>query len=198
MSLINEFEILKRLDHPNIIKLYDIYEDNDYLYVVTELCEGGDLLQFANRNTLTSTVTREIVTQILSAVSYMHKMNILHRDLKLENIVIVKKMQSNNFDKVEIKIIDFGISVDLAKHKYDPNEDLLGTLIYMAPESFNGKLSLTWDMWSCGMIFYMMTTKKMPYSYKNEEELVDKIMKGDFIRKNSRFSTQISRNCHSS
>lgn len=107
-------------------------------------------------------------------------------------------MQSNNFDKVEIKIIDFGISVDLAKHKYDPNEDLLGTLIYMAPESFNGKLSLTWDMWSCGMIFYMMTTKKMPYSYKNEEELVDKIMKGDFIRKSSRFSTQISRNCHSS
>lgn len=66
-------------------------------------------------------------------------------------------------------MIDFGISVDLNKDKIDPNDDLLGTLIYMSPEVFDGKVGLALDMWSCGIIFYMMSTKKMPYNYKSEE-----------------------------
>lgn len=79
------------LDHPNIIKLYDIYDNKDYFYVVTELCEGGNLLRFINKAKVTEKTIREVMIQLLSAIKYMHNLNILHRDIKLENIVLVKK-----------------------------------------------------------------------------------------------------------
>jgi calcium-dependent protein kinase len=119
-NLINEFEILGRLDHPNIIKLYDIYDDEQYFYVVTELCEGGNLLNFVNQNRITEKMMRDIMTQLINAVRYMHSFNILHRDIKLENIVLLKKVTNVN-ERIEIKLIDFGISVDLNK-PLDPSQ----------------------------------------------------------------------------
>jgi serine/threonine protein kinase len=71
------------MDHPNIIKLYDIYDDESNFYVVTELCEGGNLLSFVNTLKLTEDIMRDVMVQLLSAVKYMHSFNYLHRDIKL-------------------------------------------------------------------------------------------------------------------
>jgi calcium-dependent protein kinase len=81
------------MDHPNIIKLYDIYEDSKWLYVVTELCKGGNLLELINNFELTEEEVRIFMTQILSAVTYMHSNSIIHRDIKLENVVLVKQVE---------------------------------------------------------------------------------------------------------
>lgn len=92
MSLINEFELLRRLDHPNIIKLYEMYDADDCIYVVTELCEGGNLLDHVTSNkSMPEEDVRGVMRQLLGAVRYMHDHSILHRDIKLENIVLVKK-----------------------------------------------------------------------------------------------------------
>ncbi len=88
-NLFNQFEILRKMDHPNIIKLYDIYQEKNNLYVVTQLCEGGSLLNLVNRYVFKEDEIRVIMVQVLSAVTYMHNHNIFHRDLKLENVVIV-------------------------------------------------------------------------------------------------------------
>lgn len=102
------------MDHPNIIKLYDIYDDESNFYVVTELCEGGNLLNFINSEKISENTMRNVMLQLLSAVRYMHSFKILHRDIKLENIVLVKKL-INQDEKMQIKLIDFGISVNLNK-----------------------------------------------------------------------------------
>jgi calcium-dependent protein kinase len=81
------------MDHPNIIKLYDIYEDSKWLYVVTELCKGGNLLELISNFELTEEEVRIFMTQILSAVTYMHSNRIIHRDIKLENVVLVKQVE---------------------------------------------------------------------------------------------------------
>lgn len=102
--------------------------------------------------------------QILGAVKYMHSLKILHRDLKLENVVVVER----NSKKIDIKIIDFGLSVSLDKSVEKEDEEIAGSLIYMAPECIEGTICLANDIWSCGIILYMMVTKKIPYKYRNE------------------------------
>ena len=119
----------------------------------------------------------------MSGIKYMHNYNILHRDIKLENVVIVRKISKDSLNDIEIKIIDFGISVDLNKYKSNKNDDLLGTIMYMSPESMNGSVVLPWDIWSCGIICYMLATKKMPYLYRSEDELMDKVSRAEIIRK---------------
>jgi len=83
------------LDHPNIIKLYDIYEDEENYYAVTELCEGGTMLQYLNNHFLSIKFIRAVMIQLFRAVKYMHGLNILHRDLKLENMVLVSDPGEN-------------------------------------------------------------------------------------------------------
>jgi calcium-dependent protein kinase len=180
-SLVNEFDILSSLDHPNIIKLYDIYDDQNDLYVVTELCEGGDLLRFVNSRKITEKIMRTVMVQLISAVKYMHNFKILHRDIKLENIVLVKNI-THEKQKIEIKLIDFGISLNLDKVKPSTEFDPIGTLLYMSPESINGHASLSADIWSCGIALYMMCTRKLPFNFKNDTELVHRIKKGQIVR----------------
>ncbi len=105
------------MDHPNIIKLYDIYEEENKLLVVTELCEGGNLLDLMKQFTLEESVIRSIMMQLLSAVCYMHNQHILHRDIKLDNVVIVGKVTKQNINNIQIKLIDFGISMNLGKQE---------------------------------------------------------------------------------
>jgi len=107
----NEFKILMELDHPHIIKLYEIYETQEFLYLVQELCEGGELFyHIIKTNYLTEGDAAKIMRQILSAVAYCHSNNICHRDLKPENFLLKKKD-----DVSSIKLIDFGLSKKLAE-----------------------------------------------------------------------------------
>ena len=98
-----EIEILKMLDHPNILKLYEIYQDDKRYYLVTELCTGGELFEeITKRSTFSEKDAANILQQVLSAMSYCHAKNICHRDLKPENILLDSK--NNN----AVKVIDFG------------------------------------------------------------------------------------------
>ena len=102
IELKNEIEILRKLDHPNIVKLYEIYDAGSQMYLIMELCSGGDLY---TRAPYTEKAAMKIMENLLSAITHMHTAGITHRDLKLENIMF----ESNSPD-AEIKLLDFGLS----------------------------------------------------------------------------------------
>lgn len=119
-----EIEVLKICQHPNIIRLIDVFENPEYIYIVLEYCSGGDLFQYLDRREfkITEDRARSIAHQIAAGLYYMHSYGIAHRDLKLENILMV-----NDSDESELKIVDFGLSKMIG-----PNEtasDPFGTLV---------------------------------------------------------------------
>jgi calcium-dependent protein kinase len=123
-----ELQTLKKLDHPNILKIYEVFEDKNQFYVVTEYCKGCELFdKIISEGAFTENEAAKTIKQILQAISYCHSMNVIHRDLKPENILIDKEM--NN----ELKIIDFGASI-LVKDKGQKLSETHGTAYYIAPE----------------------------------------------------------------
>lgn len=114
-----EIEIMMKLDHPNIVRLFEVYQDYKNIFLVMELCEGGELSErihnnYKNNEPLSEKEVSTIMEQILSAVYYCHKNKICHRDLKLENILFVNKSPTS-----QIKIIDFGLSKIMKNSKID-------------------------------------------------------------------------------
>lgn len=172
-KVMNEVEILRKLDHPHIVKVYEFYEDEFNLYVVMELCRGGELLDSIIKNKhLTEVETAIYMEQILSAVYYMHSLNIAHRDLKLENMLL--ETTSTN----SIKIADFGTAIEFIPGK--PMNNMIGTINYIAPEIFKKKYTEKCDMWSCGVIMYILLTGKLPFSAKSKKFTIDLILRGSY------------------
>jgi calcium-dependent protein kinase len=105
-NLRRELELLIELDHPNIIKLHEIFEDSRYIHIVTDACNGGDLFsKIAQREKLTEREASSIMRKLLSAVSHMHNSNVVHRDIKPENVMFVDDSPDS-----EVKIIDLGLA----------------------------------------------------------------------------------------
>ena len=131
-NIINEINILMKLDHPNIVKIFEFYITDTKYYLITEYCPCGSLFNFINNNNgpFTEIQASYIMHQLFSAVNYCHKMKIIHRDIKPENILINKNQ--NGF--VEIKLCDFGTSLKF--HRGDVQNKLVGSIYYMAPEVF--------------------------------------------------------------
>ena len=174
-EFINEIEVLKTVDHPNIIKLFDCYYDRNFYYMVEEYCSGGDLFDYIQKEKcFTEKKARIIFKQLLSAVNHLHKKNIVHRDLKPENIVFVKTKSNELF----IKIIDFGASITF-KGKNLSQE--LGTIYYIAPEVFMNNYTEKADVWSCGIILYTMLCGHPPFCGKDENEIKAKILHSKLI-----------------
>ena len=105
-EILNEINILKKIDHPNIVKIFEFYSNKSTYYLILEFCEGGNLYEFVDENKLSEFQVIYIMFQILSAMNYCHNMNILHRDLKPDNILIKK----NEYGLFRVKICDFGTS----------------------------------------------------------------------------------------
>lgn len=119
-----EIEVLKICQHPNIIRLLDVFENPEYIYIVLEHCSGGDLFHYLDKRDfkITEDMARTISHQLAAAIYYMHSYGIAHRDLKLENILM-----SDSTDQAQVKIVDFGLSKMIG-----PNEtstDPFGTLV---------------------------------------------------------------------
>jgi calcium-dependent protein kinase len=176
-----EIDLLRATDHPNIIKLYDVIEDNTNLYLIMEECLGGEffdrLAQRAqNLNMYTEKDAARIFKQILSAVNYLHAHGVCHRDLKPENILF-----STIEEDSQLKLIDFGLS-KVFNGDDNTMKGTVGTTFYMAPEVITGKYNEKCDVWACGVILYIMLCGKPPFYSKNEVELKQKIceMKYDF------------------
>ena len=172
-KIMNEVEILKNLDHPNIVKLYEFHEDDTNLYLVMELCTGGELLDsIISNGNFDEAQAVLYLKQILSAVVYLHSLNIVHRDLKLENLLIEHSRSSN------IKIIDFGASCSFVPGKF--LDYRIGTLNYLAPEVIRKKYTERCDVWSCGVILYVLLSGKLPFSNKAKAETVKLIQVGEY------------------
>jgi len=160
--LFNEINILKEIDHPNIIKMYEFFEDEKRYYLVTEICKGGELFdEILQRGKFSERDGAVLMKQVLSCINYCHQANIVHRDLKPENILLE---QNKEFD--QIKIIDFGTSL-----VYDPSRSLdekLGTPYYIAPEVLNKNYNQKCDIWSCGVITYILLSGVPPFNGQSD------------------------------
>ena len=174
-----EINLLRATDHPNIIKLYETFEDKQYLYLIMEECSGGELFQrlalnAKNNQLYTEKDAAKLMKQILEAVNYLHHHGICHRDLKPENILL-----SSMSDSFQLKLIDFGLSKVL-KTMNCLMKGEVGTVYYMAPEVLQGKYTLKCDVWSCGVILYIMLCGNPPFYGKDEKQLKEKIINYDY------------------
>lgn len=156
-TIVNEINCLKELDHPNIMKVYEVYHDNENFYLILELCEGQELFDYLiSKGTFSENNASIILHQVLSSIAYAHKKNIVHRDLKPENIMILK----SDRNELNIKIIDWGFSTI-----FNPNQPLnenYGTAYYVAPEVLLKNYDQKCDIWSCGVILYIMMIGSPP------------------------------------
>lgn len=174
-----EVNILKQLDHPNIVKLYEFYEDEANFYLVTEYLTGGELFDFIiTKKQINEPMAANFMEQLLGAVNYCHANNIVHRDLKPENL-----LRETLHDTSAIKVIDFGESTLLPPGKR--LNSLLGTAYYVAPEVLNSNYNQKCDIWSCGVILYIMLSGSPPFAGRNDHEIFDKVRQGQvsFARK---------------
>ncbi|KOB89139.1 calcium-dependent protein kinase 1 [Plasmodium falciparum Dd2] len=173
-EIYNEISLLKSLDHPNIIKLFDVFEDKKYFYLVTEFYEGGELFeQIINRHKFDECDAANIMKQILSGICYLHKHNIVHRDIKPENILL-----ENKHSLLNIKIVDFGLSSFFSKD--NKLRDRLGTAYYIAPEVLRKKYNEKCDVWSCGVILYILLCGYPPFGGQNDQDIIKKVEKGKY------------------
>jgi serine/threonine protein kinase len=169
-ELRNEISILKKLDHPHIVRAIETFEHRNQIFIVMELCAGGDLY---SRDPYTEEDAARILSSILSALGYMHSKNVVHRDLKYENILFV-----NDSPKAEVKLIDFGLS-----KVYGDNAQLtegVGTIYTMAPEVLKGNYTTKADVWSIGVIAYMLLSSQMPFYGRKKRHIVEQILNCQF------------------
>lgn len=172
-----EIKILSSLDHPNIIKYYETYESPKYMYLVMEYCGGGELFDRITKSKDEKFDEKQaaiIMKKLLSAINHCHANQIAHRDLKPENIMYVGKE-----DDADIKIIDFGLS----KKKSGKNVSLdtvVGTPYYVAPEVLKGTYGYECDMWSLGVIMYILLSGCLPFSGANAPEVFEKVKTANF------------------
>ena len=177
-AIINEIELLKQLDHPNIVKIFEYFIDNEGYYLITELCSKGELFDVIRANTrLSEAVTANIMYQLFRAVNYCHyTKNIIHRDLKPENILIESFDSTSGF--YNIKVIDFGCAKIYEKHKKE--NKVIGSVYYISPEVLSKNYNEKCDVWSCGVILYLLLSGKVPFNGRNDLEILEKIQQGSF------------------
>ena len=168
-SAMNEIKILTAVDHPNIIKYYETYEDELYLHIVMEYCSGGEILdKIIEEKRLNEAESCSIIYRIASVLAHCHSMGIVHRDLKPENVLYDNK---SNFK--DIKVIDFGLG------RQDKEAMLLHSVVgspyYVAPEVLDGTYTNACDIWSLGVMTYLFLSGFPPFHASNKKELYEKI-----------------------
>jgi len=170
-----EVDILKRIQHPNIIAVVEIYETPRYLNLVMELATGGELFDsIVSRGKYSEKDAARIVQQVASACSYLHSIGIVHRDLKPENLLLENKSPDSR-----VKIADFGLSKMMEAQSV--LQTACGTPGYVAPEVLIGEgYNQEVDVWSIGVIMYILLCGFPPFYAENNSKLFEKIMSGSY------------------
>ncbi|CAD8076644.1 unnamed protein product [Paramecium sonneborni] len=173
--LTNELRTVELLDHPHVIRVFETYEDNENIYVVMEICKGGDIfdkvLELGNFDEQGALI---IFIQIIRSVVYYQSLNIVHRDLKPENFLF----QKNN-DLNTLYIIDFGLA-RIFQPGILQQWTKAGTAYYVAPEVLDGIYDNKCDLWSIGVILYVLLCGYPPFYGETEQEILYSIQKGKF------------------
>eukprot|EP01129_Flabellula_baltica_P002901 TRINITY_DN12784_c0_g1_i1.p1 TRINITY_DN12784_c0_g1~~TRINITY_DN12784_c0_g1_i1.p1 ORF type:complete len:406 (-),score=86.40 TRINITY_DN12784_c0_g1_i1:1061-2278(-) len=166
-----EIEIMKQLSHPYIISLEEVWETEDIMYLVMELVTGGELFdKIIEQKKYSERDSVVIIKQILEAIAYMHENGIAHRDLKPENILVT--------DSGDIKVTDFGLSKD---YSLETLQTSCGTPDYVAPEVLKGvSYDSAVDIWSIGVITYILLCGFPPFYGSNDQIIFDKILRCDY------------------
>ena len=166
--LVRELNIATKLKHPNIINLMEVVFDENYVHLIMELAAGGELYGSVKDGAFEEPRAQKVFHQIVSALAYCHGNGVCHRDLKLENLVLVEEAEGMRMHEF-VKVTDFGLSKDSAMHS-QPNTKV-GTISYMAPEvtmansthiSYDGQAA---DVWSLGVILYILVCCAYPFGY---------------------------------
>jgi len=171
----NEVNILKKMEHPYIIKLFDIFDTETILYLVMELVTGGELFdRIVEREQYSEENAKQVMRQLLSAIEYFHSLGIVHRDLKPENLLL-----ENETDDTNIKVTDFGLS---RIYSHDMiMQTACGTPGYVAPEVLECRgYDKEVDMWSAGVILYILLCGYPPFYSEKEPELFESIMQANY------------------
>jgi len=185
LEIKNEINILKKLDHPNIVKIYEFYNTKKNYFLITEYYKYGELYNYL-KFSYNETQIAVLFYQVFSGLCYLHENNILHRDLKLENIMIsdIEKDINTGIDYFWIKIIDFGTAKIFKKSKNE--KAVVGSSYYIAPEVLKQKYNEKCDTWSIGVIMYMIIVGKAPFDGENDEEILENIKTGVYDYKNKK------------
>jgi len=171
-----EIAIMKMMDHPNIIKLFETFEDHRNIYLIMELSLGGELFdRIIDAGHFTEVQAATLMQQIFRAIYYMHENKVCHRDLKPENFLFSSK---DPIEKCLLKIIDFGLSC-----VYTADQVLTtkaGTPYYVAPQVLAGKYDQLSDLWSCGVIMYVILCGYPPFYGETDADVLTKVRLGNF------------------
>ena len=169
-----EIKIMSKADHPHIIKLYEVYESNRSFYLILEICKGGQLFKKITERAIKKNMYTErdaalIFQQIMSAIEYCHNHGICHRDIKPENILY---LNDDNEKNNPLKLIDFGLSKYMKGNKLTSK---VGSVHYISPEVLNQEYTEKCDIWSAGVILFLLLTGRIPFYGKDDSEIFSKI-----------------------
>lgn len=159
--------------HPNIVVLKNAFEDKHHVHLVLELCAGGELFdRIAARGHYSERAAAQLMSTIVSVVAFCHSHNVIHRDLKPENFLMADKREDS-----QLKVTDFGLSVF-----YKPGEtfkDTVGSAFYIAPEVLRGTYGQECDVWSCGVILYILLSGSPPFWGETEKQIFNSVLKAN-------------------
>ena len=162
-----EIEILKMCQHPNIIRMLDVFENIDHIYIVMENLDGGDLFSFLEKRKFKLPEQRaaKIVHSLAAGVFYLHSYGIVHRDIKPENVLMVDRTENS-----DVKIVDFGLSKMVGPSQLCAEP--FGTLSYVAPEVLlQQPYGKAVDVWGLGIIAYLMLVGSLPFDHEDDKEV---------------------------
>jgi len=177
-TLKQEMVVMQNSDHPNIVRLFDYFEDHTRIYLIMDLCTGGKLIDFVARmKDFKESDASLLMKQAFAAMSYLHGSNILHRDVKPDNMLL--ESRSRPLEENTLKLVDFGLSCNIA-----PGQEVrlvAGTREYISPQAIDGRYGTQTDMWSCGVTMYVLLCGYAPFRAESEAGLFAAIKRGNFV-----------------